>query len=102
MIHNELAVAVEEVAKAAFPFRTVEDILLVELHHWESASLGVQLVALFRDFFLVRQVLRACREPFIARDDFGMCDVVFCHDDFSFGLCWRVAILRLALAWSIR
>jgi hypothetical protein len=47
MVDDELSMIAEEFSKTSFSLRSVENIVLVDLDHGESAPLGVHLLLLF-------------------------------------------------------
>ena len=65
---------VEEGVEGLFPVRSVEGIVLLDLHHRKPASLGVYAVELFGEFLFRRQKSFSRSEPLIARNYWRMRD----------------------------
>ena len=70
MLDEKLAASVEKVSERHLPFWRVEDVILLDLHPGQGATLDGQFVAQSRELlFLAEQVL-ARNQPLFLRDDF--------------------------------
>src|SRR5690349_3289530 len=69
MLHDELAVAAEQIRERLFSLRRVERVILFDLDPGEGAALGGELVAQLRIFFLAQKMFLARLQPFLLRYD---------------------------------
>src|SRR5947209_14166258 len=70
MMDDQLAVAAEQLGERLLSCRSVEDILLLDLHPWQRAPLRVDQIAHPGERLLVFQMRLARGKPFFMRDDF--------------------------------
>jgi len=63
---DELAAAVEEVEQTGLAVRALEDVVLVDLDHRQSAALRVERVASPGELLLLGQELLAGSQPFVS------------------------------------
>jgi hypothetical protein len=66
VVDDELATPLEQIDEARLAIRTVEKVLLVDLHHRQPAALGVQRVSLLGEFLFLGQKLLASSKPFFS------------------------------------
>src|SRR5262245_40338766 len=79
MIHDELAMTVEQIEEAALAFGAVKRIGLFELDHRQPAALSTDPVVVLRDFFLVCKERFPSCQPRIACCNRGMCKILGRH-----------------------
>src|SRR5947209_10273767 len=70
MMDDQLAVAAEQLGEPLLSCRSVEDILLLDLHPRQRAPLRVDQIAHPGERLLVFQMRLARGKPFLMRDDF--------------------------------
>jgi hypothetical protein len=63
VIDDELPSALEEGFEVLFAARPVEDIVLVNPHHWQPAPLGIDAVAVLGKLLFMRQKFLPLGEP---------------------------------------
>src|SRR3979490_3116715 len=68
MIDDQLATSLEEIAERLLAVGRVENVVLLDLHPRQLASLGAHLVTEPGEFLLLAQVLLARGEPLISRN----------------------------------
>jgi hypothetical protein len=78
VIDDELATTVEKIPETSLAIRAIEDIVLVDLHHGKTPSLGVHAVVVLELGFFVAEKRLALDEPVVPQHDRGMGDLVFC------------------------
>jgi hypothetical protein len=78
VIDDELATTVEEIPETPLAIRAVEDIVLVDLHHGKTPSLGVHAVVVLELGFFVAEKRLALDEPVVPQHDRGMGDLALC------------------------
>src|SRR6476646_3176146 len=69
MVDDQLAASFEEIGQCDLPVRTVENVLLVDFHPREGATLGGELIAHPGKAFFIGKMLFAGIKPFLARND---------------------------------
>jgi hypothetical protein len=79
VIDDELLTAVEEGFESLLAVRTVEDVVLLDLHHGKPASLGVYAIAVPGQLLFMRQKFFPLGEPLVLRNDLRMWDCARCH-----------------------
>src|SRR5260370_918859 len=72
MINNQLTASVEEISQRFFPLRSIKDVILVDLDHWQLATSCTERVSLTIEFFFARQQISPRHQPFIFRYDFSI------------------------------
>lgn len=70
VVDDELMATLEQVQQARLAVRTLEDIILLDQDHWQSAALGVQRITTTGEFLLLGEQLLARSEPLGSRHDF--------------------------------
>src|SRR6266511_4715359 len=69
MPDHELPPAVEELEQRPLPLGPVEHVILLDAHHREATSLGIEGVALSGEALLLDEQLLAGSLPVVTRDD---------------------------------
>ena len=70
VIDDELALAAEQIGQGFLAVRTVEHVSLFDLFPRQRAALAGELVARFRECFLLGEIGLARGDPFVVRNDF--------------------------------
>src|ERR1051326_6149827 len=75
VVNDQLAAAVEQFGQAFLTFWRLEDVIFVDLHPREFASLGGESVSGVSSRFFFGEQLFACREPFFFRYDLAFWEI---------------------------
>jgi hypothetical protein len=72
MIDDQLAAAVEELGERPFALGRIENVLLLDLHPRQRASLGSNEIAHAGECLLALEMRLACGKPLVSRHDAGV------------------------------
>jgi hypothetical protein len=90
----------EEILETRFAIRSVENIVLFDLHHGKPASVGIHAVIMLGEFLFSRQQFLPLGEPLASRNNGRMSDCACCCHamasyDLGYQLCDASCAVRL-------